>query len=57
MENLVELKRDDLQEVEGGWLLETVVAVGGVASGLFAIGFVAGVTYALVEEGIEQLNN
>ena len=55
MNNLVELKKEDLREVEGGWIIEVIGVAGGIAGGLFAIGFVAGVTYALAEKAYEYV--
>ncbi|MDD2279274.1 MAG: class IIb bacteriocin, lactobin A/cerein 7B family [Bacteroidales bacterium] len=49
---LVEIDKDEMRNINGGSIFGIVIAIGGVASGLVAIGFVAGVAYALVEHVI-----
>lgn len=40
-------------EINGGNPIGVLIAIGGVYTGLFAIGFAAGVIYGLVEKATE----
>ncbi|MEW5846821.1 MAG: hypothetical protein AB1777_11255 [Bacteroidota bacterium] len=48
-----EISNEESLEVNGGNPIGVLIAIGGVYTGLFAIGFAAGVIYGLVEKATE----